>query len=44
MKSKILLVLLFASVAVSLYLTYDRALVRQEFEIYDEAIAPEEEF
>lgn len=33
MKTKILLILLFIAVAVSLYLTYDRTIVRQDFEI-----------
>lgn len=34
-KSKILFALLFIAVAVSVYLTYDRAIVRQDFEIVD---------
>ena len=37
MKSKILFFLLFIAVAVSVYLTYDRTIVRQDFEVYDES-------
>lgn len=33
MKSKIFYALLFAAVAISVYLTYDRTIVRQDFEI-----------
>lgn len=33
MKSKILYFLLFVAVAISVYLTYDRTIVRQDFEI-----------
>lgn len=37
MKSKILLLLLFIAVVVSVYLTYDRTIVRQDFEIFDDS-------
>ena len=34
MKSKILLALVLVAVVVSLYLAYDRSIVKQDFEIY----------
>lgn len=34
-RSKILLALLFIAVAVSIYLTYDRAIVRNDFDAFD---------
>lgn len=35
MKSKILFILLLIAVAISVYLTYDRAIVRNDFEIFN---------
>ena len=35
MKSKILLALLFIAIAVSVYLTYNRTIVRHDFETFD---------
>lgn len=40
MKSKILFALLFIAIAVSVYLTYDRTIVRNDFE----TVSSEEEF
>lgn len=37
MKSKILFTFLFIAIAISIYLTYDRTIVRQDFEVYDES-------
>ena len=34
-KSRILFALLLVAVAISVYLTYDRTIVRQDFEILD---------
>lgn len=34
MKSKILFVILFVAIAVSVYLTYDRTIVRNDFEVF----------
>lgn len=36
-KSKILFALLFIAIVISIYLTYDRTIVRQDFEIIDSA-------
>ncbi|KKW43857.1 MAG: hypothetical protein UY97_C0004G0018 [Parcubacteria group bacterium GW2011_GWB1_57_6] len=36
MKTKILFILLAVAIATSLYLTYDRAVVRKDFEVYKE--------
>lgn len=38
MKSKILLFLLVIAVAVSVYLTYDRTIVRHDFETFDSTL------
>ncbi len=35
MKTKILFILLAIAVAISLYLTYERTIIRQNFEIVD---------
>jgi hypothetical protein len=35
MKSKILFALLFIAIAISAYLTYDRTIVRNDFEIFN---------
>ena len=35
MKSKILFALLFIAIAISIYLTYDRTIVRQDFETFE---------
>lgn len=44
MKSKILFTLLFIAIAVSVYLTYDRTIVRNDFETFSsEEEFPEEE-
>ncbi|TSC64540.1 MAG: hypothetical protein G01um101491_254 [Parcubacteria group bacterium Gr01-1014_91] len=40
MKSKILFTILFIAVAISIYLTYDRAVVRQDFEAFDSSVTP----
>lgn len=40
MKTKILFALLFVAVAVSVYLTYDRTIVRHDFETFDSSIEP----
>ena len=40
MKSKILFTLLFIAIAISVYLTYDRTIVRNDFETF----SSEEEF
>lgn len=37
MKSKVLLALLFIAIAISVYLTYDRTVVRHDFETFDSA-------
>lgn len=42
MKSKILLTLVFVAIAVSIYLTYDRTIVRQDFEIFDSSSLEED--
>jgi hypothetical protein len=34
MKTKVLFVVLFVSIAVSVYLTYDRTIVRNDFEVF----------
>jgi hypothetical protein len=41
MKTKILSILFFAAVAVSVYLTYDRVIVRQDFETFDSSLETE---
>jgi len=35
MKSKILFTLLFIAIAISIYFTYDRTIVRQDFETFE---------
>lgn len=35
MKSKILYLILFVAVAISVYLTYDRTIVRNDFETFE---------
>lgn len=42
MKSKILLILLVIAIAVSVYLTYDRTIVRNDFETFSSEEASEE--
>ncbi|MCR4264101.1 MAG: hypothetical protein NUV98_05300 [Candidatus Roizmanbacteria bacterium] len=42
MKTKILFALLFIAVAVSVYLTYDRTIVRQDFGIFGSEETSEE--
>lgn len=40
MKTKVLLTILFIATAVSVYLTYDRTIVRNDFEIFDSSFTP----
>lgn len=40
MKSKILYLLLFVAIAISIYLTYDRTIVRKDFEIFNSSVTP----
>ncbi len=40
MKTKVLFALLFIAIAISIYLTYDRTIVRQDFETFDSSIEP----
>ena len=41
MKSKILFALLFIAVAISVYLTYNRTIVRHNFETFDSSVEAE---
>ena len=41
MRSKVLFAFLFIAIAVSVYLTYDRTIVRHAFETFDSSLAPE---
>ena len=36
MKSKILFTVLFVAIVISIYLTYDRTIVRHDFEVFGE--------
>ena len=40
MKTKVLFTLLFVAVAISIYLTYERTIVRHDFETFDSSIEP----
>lgn len=40
MKTKILFALLFISIAISIFLTYDRTIVRHDFETFDSSVTP----
>lgn len=38
MKTKVLFTLLFIAIAISIYLTYDRTIVRHDFETFDSSL------
>ncbi|MEK7145064.1 MAG: hypothetical protein AAB794_04405 [Patescibacteria group bacterium] len=41
MKTKVLFTLLFIAIAISIYLTYDRTIVRHDFETFDSSVTSE---